>query len=572
MDRRAFRYILPYRRRLAAIVAISLVSTALSLFLPYLTKMLVDDALLARDLGALRLTVFLFLIAGGLGFVLSVLSGLSYARVSAEILFDMRRDLYEHLQRLSPRFYASMRLGDIVSRINNDIGEIQRVAAELALAWFGNVLFLVGSLAVLIWLDWRLCLVGAAALPPAAWALVLYRRRLEARTMALRERSADVGSFLIDTLQGMRTVVTSGAERREVARFGRLNDAFIATMMGVQRTHYFVGGVPSLAIGAGTAAVFFYGGWRVIDGTLTLGTLAAFMAYQARVVAPLQALMGLYGAFATARVSWRRVAALLDTTPEVVDRSDASFPETVRGELEFENVSLSHTRGPVLDRISFRAAAGSTVAIVGPSGSGKSTIADLAVRLLDPDAGIVRLDGQDLRSLRLADLRRTVHAVEQEPLLFHGTIDENVRYARPIATASEVALALEAASLHSFVSSLPDGRDTIVGSRGLMLSAGERQRIALARAFLANPSVLVLDEPSASLDPVSERQIIEGYRRVMHGRTTILISHRLELVRSADYVVVLDGAQIVEAGTPADLSARRGAFARLFGEPAASSR
>jgi ATP-binding cassette subfamily B protein len=568
VDRRAFRYILPYRRRLAAIIGLSLISTALSLFLPYLTKILVDDALMARNAAALRMTVALFLAAGAAGFVLSVVSGLRYARVSADILFDMRRDLYEHLQRLSPRFYASMRLGDIVSRINNDIGEIQRIVAETALAWFGNVLFLAGSLAVLIWLDWRLCLVGAAALPPAAWALVLYRRRIESKTMALRERSADIGSFLIDTLQGMRTVVTSGAERREVARFSRLNDAFIATLMGLQRTHYLAGGLPSLVIGAGTAAVFFYGGWRVVQGTLTLGTLAAFMAYQARVVAPMQALMGLYGALATARVSWRRVAALLDARPDVTDDPDASFPASVRGDVEFESVSLSHGRGPVLDRVSFRAAAGTTVALVGSSGSGKSTIADLVVRLIDPDAGVVRLDGQDLRSLRLADLRRAVHAVEQEPLLFHGSIDDNVRYARPEAGEAEISSALDAAGLAPFVAGLPEGRRTIVGSRGLLLSAGERQRVAIARAFLANPSVLILDEPSAALDPVAERQIIDGYRRVMQGRTTILISHRLELVRSAEHVVVLDGARVVEDGTPAELHARGGAFARLFGAPA----
>jgi ATP-binding cassette, subfamily B, bacterial len=566
VDRRAFRYILPYRRRLAAIVGLSFISTALSLALPYLTKVLVDDALIARNAAALRMTVVLFLAAGAAGFVLSVVSGLRYARVSADILFDMRRDLYEHLQRLSPRFYASVRLGDIVSRINNDIGEIQRIVAETALAWFGNILFLAGSLAVLVWLDWRLCLVGAAALPPAAWALVLYRRRIESKTMALRERSADLGSFLIDTLQGMRTVVTSGAERREVARFGRLNDAFISTLMGVQRTHYLVGGLPALLIGAGTAAVFFYGGWRVVEGTLTLGTLAAFMAYQARVVAPMQALMGLYGAFATARVSWKRVAALLDARPDVVERPDAFFPVSVRGDVEFESVSLSHGRGPVLDRVSFRVDAGTTVAIVGSSGSGKSTIADLAVRLLDPDAGTVRLDGHDVRGLRLADLRRAVHAVEQEPLLFHGSIDENVRYARPDAAEHEIAAALEAAGLAAFVGGLPEGRRTLVGSRGLMLSAGERQRLAIARAFLANPSVLILDEPSAALDPVAERQLIDGYRRVMQGRTTILISHRLELVRSSDRVIVLDGARAVEEGRPADLHARGGAFARLFGD------
>ena len=565
MDR-AFRYIRPYWRPLAVVLVISLVSTSISLWLPYLTKWLVDDALVARNAAALRQIVILFLISGAIGFVLNVVSGLSYTRVSSSILFDMRRDLYEHLQRLSPRFYASARIGDLISRINNDIGEIQRIAAETALAWFGNILFLTGSVGILVWLDWRLFLVGTAALPPAAWALGRYRRQLEARTTVLRERSAEIGSFLIDTLQGMRTVVTSAAERREVQRFTRLNDAFVATLMGLQRTHYVVGGVPSLLVSAGTAAVFFYGGWRVVEGTMSLGTLAAFMAYQARVVAPVQALMGLYGALATARVSWRRVAALLDAKPDVVEAADAEGLGAIRGEVEFDNVSLAHPRGGlVLDGVSFRAEAGRTLAIVGASGSGKSTLADLAVRLLDPDTGSIRIDGRDLRTLVLADLRQSVQSVEQDAVLFHATVEENVRYARPNASDAEVTRAIEAAGLAGFVATLPDGLRTVVGDRGLALSAGERQRLALARAFLANPAVLILDEPSSALDPVAERQIIEGFRTIMRGRTTILISHRLDLVKSADFVVMLDGATVVEQGSPAELEARGGSFATLFG-------
>lgn len=570
MNRGAFAYILPYWRRLVLVLAISLVSTLLSLSLPYLTKWLVDDALLARDARALYLVVALFAAAGGLGFVLNLVSGLRYTRVSAEILFDMRREVYEHLQRLSPRFYASTRLGDVVSRINNDIGEIQRVASEAALAWVGNVLFLVGGVAMLVWLDWRLFLVGMATLPASAWALVRYRRQLEPRTAELRERSAAIGSFLIETLQGMRAVVTSNAQRREVGRFTRLNDAFIGTLMELQKVHYLAGGLPALLLGAGTTAVFFYGGARVVEGTMTLGTLAAFMAYQARTVAPVQALMGLYGALATAKVSWIRVKALLDTPVEVVEAPDAAPLPSVRGRVEFDGVSLSYGRGDaVLDGASFAVEPGEVVAIAGASGSGKSTIADLLLRLIDPDAGVVRLDGRDLRSVRLQDLRHHVRLVEQEPILFHASIADNVRYASPDASQEEVARAIDDAGLSAFVASLPRGADTIVGDRGLALSAGERQRVSLARALLADPSVLVLDEPTASLDPVSERQVVDGYRRVMRGRTTLVISHRLDLVRSADRVIVLDGARIAEEGTPAALATRSGPFAALFAGAAA---
>jgi ATP-binding cassette subfamily B protein len=572
MDARAYRYILPYWRRLTLVLAISVASTALSLYLPYLTRPLVDVALLGRDAGMLRNFVLIFIAVGAAGFVLSVVSGLQYTRVSAEILFDMRRDLYEHLQRLSPRFYAATRLGDIVSRLNNDIGEIQRVAAETALAWVGNVLFLAGSLVILLWLDWRLCLVGLATLPVSAWLLAVYRRRLERRVTVLRERSADLGSFLIETLPAMRTVVTAGAERREVERFSRLNDAFIATLMGVQRVQYLTGGLPSLLISIGTAAAFFYGGWRVVEGTLTLGTLAAFLAYQARVVAPVQALMGLYGALATARVSWRRVAELLGTPAEVTDRPDAAPVATAEGAVEFDAVSLAYGRGAdVLDRVSFQAPAGRTTAIVGTSGSGKSTIADLAVRLLDPDAGAVRLDGRDLRAIRLDDVRRLVRAVPQEPAIFHASIEENVRYANPEATDADVMRVLAAAGLSRFIAALPDGVHTVVGERGLALSAGERQRIAVARALAASPSVLVLDEPSAALDPMSEREVVQGVREVMRGRTVIVITHRLDVVRAADHVVVLEGARVAQAGTPAALEAAGGAFATLFMDPARPS-
>jgi ATP-binding cassette subfamily B protein len=562
----AARYLRPYRPQLAVVLVISLVSTALSLWMPYLTKDLVDEALIGRNSAALFRIVILFASIGAVGFVLNVVSGLIYTRVSADILFDMRRELYEHLQRLSPRFYAVTRLGDIVSRINSDISEIQRVAAEAALAWVGNVLFLVGGIVILVWLDWRLFIVGLTTLPLSAWALVIYRRRLDSRVTDLRERSAAIGTFLIETLQANRTVVTSGAEKREVTRFSRLNSAFVETVMGLQRVHYLVGGLPSILLAAGTAAVFFYGGYRVVEGTMTMGTLAAFMAYQARVVAPVQALMGLYGSLAVAKVSWRRVAEILETPVEVVERANPIALPTVRGEVEFDKVTLTYGRGgAVIEEIGFKVAPGETLAVVGASGSGKSTIADVLLRLLDPDSGVVRLDGHDLKDVKLSDLRKHVQVVEQEPLLFHTSIEANVRYANPDASDAEVSRALEAAGIARFVADLPDGVKTVVGDRGVALSAGERQRIALARALVANPSVLILDEPSAALDPASERQVIDGYRRAMQGRTTIVISHRLDVVRAADHVVMLEGARIVERGTPVELSLASGSFARLFG-------
>jgi ATP-binding cassette, subfamily B, bacterial len=563
--RRAFSYVTPYWRRLSLVLVISLVSTVTTLAVPFLTKDLIDTALIGRDTAALRRIVLWFAALGVFGFILNVVSGLRYTRVSADILFDMRLALYEHLQRLSPRFYARTRLGDIIARINGDIGEIQRVAAEAALAWVGNVLFLAGSVVMMFWLDWRLALVALATMPISLWALVHYRRRLESQVAELRQRSADLGSFLIETLQANTLIVSANAQGRETSRFRRLNDAFVGAVMGMQRITYFAGGLPGVLLSVGGAVVFLYGGSRVIAGTLTLGTFGAFLAYQMRVFAPAQALMGLYASLATARVSWRRVLDVLDAPVDVQQVAVATSLTTVRGEIAFEHVTLDTDRGVrVLDDVSFTARPGESVAIVGASGSGKSTIAFLATRLLDPDRGVVRLDGHDVRTLALHDIRRHVVLVEQEPVLLHATIAENIRYARPEATDDDVRHAAATAGIEAFIEGLPQRYDTVVGERGLALSAGERQRVALARAFLANPTVLVLDEPTAALDPVSERHVAEGYQQVMRGRTTILISHRRDLATSADRVVVLDGARVAEIGTPRELEARGGVYARLF--------
>ncbi len=565
MDRRAFAYLVPYWRRLVLVLVISLISTGTTLIIPFLSKDLIDKALVGRDLAALQRIVGWFIALGVLGFALNVTSGLRYTRVSAEILFDMRLALYAHLQRLSPRFYAKTRLGDIVSRLNNDISEIQRVAAEAALAWVGNVLFLIGSLVMMLWLDWRLALVALAPLPISLIALGFYRRRLESRVSELRQRSADIGSFLIETLQATSLVVASNAQQREQQRFRGLNGAFIESLMQMQRVTYFAGGLPGTVLAVGSAVAFFYGGLRVIDGTLTLGTMGAFLAYQMRVFAPAQALMGLWASLATAKVSWSRVREILDAPVDVIEAQPALEITKPGGEIAFEEVTLSTDRqARVLDAVSFTARPGQTVAIVGGSGVGKSTIAYLATRLLDPESGTVRLDGQDLRQLTLESIRRHVVLVEQEPTLLHSTIEENIRYVRPSASSDDVRAAAEAAGIDRFIAGLPQGYSTIVGERGLAVSAGERQRIALARAFLADPAVLVMDEPTAALDQIAQRQVIDGSRAVMRDRTTILITHRREVAMAADHVVVLDGAKVVDAGRPQDLAARSEAFARLF--------
>lgn len=563
--KRLLDYARPYWHRLIGVLFLCLAGTLLSLALPYLTKPLVDRGLLGGDSRALARVLVLFVGITVASFLLNMVSGLRYTRVSAEILFDMRLALYEHLQRLSPRYYARTRMGEIVSRINNDVGEIQRIVAETTLAWVGNVLFLAGSIATMLWLDARLFLLSTALLPASVWALTHYRRQLEGKVAKLREASADVGSFLIETLQGVKLVVTSNAQAREVERFRRKNRTFIDSLMSMQLLSYLAGGLPGLILSGSTLLVFLYGGNQVIHRTLSLGAFTAFVSYQMRLFPPVQALMGLYASIASARVSLARVGEIFETAPEVRESPRAIALAAVRGDVEFTRVTLSFDRGgPVLNEVSFSLGAGETLAIVGPSGGGKSTIADLLLRLLDPDSGVIRLDGRDLRDLRLSDLHAHIALVDQSPFIFHSTVAENIRYARPGASATEIERAARAAGIHDFIASLPRGYETSLGERGAALSAGERQRIAIARAFLADPAVLVLDEPTASLDPVSERHVIAGYQAIMKGRTTILITHRFDLAAQAGRIIVLDGARIVESGTPEELRQAAGPFSRLF--------
>ena len=563
--RRALAYVRPYAGALLPVVLLSTAGTALGLALPYLSKSMIDDAILGGNFSLLLRLVGLFIGITILGFGANVASGMRYTRVSAGILFDMRLALYRHLQRLSPRFYARTPLGDIVSRINSDIGEIQRVTADAALGLFGNVLFLVGTVGMLIYLDARLFLAGLVALPPSLWTLVRYRRRLEGRVRHLRERSADIGSFLIETLQGVRTVVASNAQEREAQRFGRHNDRFVQALLSMRRYTYLAGGLPGVLLQTGTAAVFLYGGYRVIAEATTLGTFVAFMAYQMRLLFPVQGLMGLYANLASARASLVRVHELFDTPLDVVETEEPASLGRAAGALVLEDVRLGFGRGgEVLEGVSLEVPAGQVIALVGASGSGKSTIADLLSRQLDPDGGRVQLDGRDLRTLALADVRRNVAVVEQDPFIFHASIAENVRYAKPDATELEVGGALAAAALDRLLASLPEGAETVVGERGRQLSAGERQRVAVARAFLADPAVLVLDEATGALDPASEAQVLAGYAALMRGRTTVLITHRPELARRAERVVVLRDGRVAQDGRPAALDGRPGAFRTLF--------
>jgi len=547
------------------ILALSLVSTLLGLAQPYITKLLIDEALLRRNVTALTTVAALMVAVTVLGFALNILSSYRYVSVSASVLFDMRLAVYQHLQRLSPRFYTRTKLGEIVSRLNNDISEIQRVAADTLLAAISNVIFLVGSVAIMLMLNWKLFLLSILLIPVSLVALKHYRAKLASNVQQMRERSADIGSFLIETLMGMRLVVASNTQESEVVRFREKNQSFVQALLSMQLVSFFASALPGTVLTLSTALVFLYGGKLVIDGVMTIGGLVAFMAYHMRLLAPVQNLMGLYTSVTTARVSLNRVFEILDATVDVRESADALELRDTKGDIRFENVTLKYDRDTVvLDNVNFSIPAGSLCAITGPSGVGKSTIADLLLRFYDPQNGSVLLDGRDIREIRLSDLRREVVSVEQTAFLFNTTIAENIRYGRPDAALEEIVRAAQAASIDAFIRSLPEGYDTQVGERGQALSAGERQRIALARALLRDPSVLILDEPTASVDPTNEQAIAAAVSAQMKGRTTIVISHRLSLIELADWVIVIDNGRVVEMGRPEQLMGLGEALATMF--------
>ena len=551
--KRALAYVVPYWRGLLVVMLLGLFSTAVGLVQPYISRLLIDDALLRRNLHALTMIAIAMVVVTIVGFVLNIASSYYYVRLSAESLFDMRLAVYRHLQQLSPRYFTQKKLGDIVSRINNDIGEVQRVCSDTLLSVLSNLLFLVGSIAIMSWLNWRLMLASIALLPVGIFALRHYQGRLTVQTADLRQRSSDLGSFLIESLMGMRLIVASATEKFEAERFREYNSSFIRSLLSMQVLSFLASAMPSTVLTLSTAVVFLYGGKLVIAQQLTVGGLVAFMAYHLKLLSPVQNLLGIYTNLLTGGVSLGRVFEVMDVPVEVKEVADPVPLPWVRHAITFEKVRFQYGHDvPVLRDVSFTIPAGQMCAIVGASGAGKSTLADLLLRFHDVDSGSITIDGQDIRELRLEDLRRQVAMVEQTPYFFRASIRENIAYGRPEATLEEIRNCAAAAAIDSFIQSLPNGYETILGERGLTLSVGERQRIALARALLRDPRILILDEPTSALDPAAEAAVTGELMNVLRGRTSILITHRMSLAELADMVVVIeDGCMLESVRVPA---------------------
>ncbi|HYA17959.1 MAG TPA: ABC transporter ATP-binding protein, partial [Bryobacteraceae bacterium] len=437
------------------VLIVSLLSTALGLAQPYFSRLLIDQALLRRDMHALAWIAGVMFAAAVAGYVLNITSSYRYVRISAAMLFDMRVALFRHLQTLSPRFYAQFRLGDLMSRLNNDVGEVQRVSADTLLSVLNNVVFFVGCVVMMVSLNWRLFLVSVILVPAALAGFLHFQRKLTALTKQLRERSADLGSLFVDTILGMRVVVSLGAGEHEAKRFRERNDAFVDTMLKLQIASFMTGALPGTILTAATASVFLYGGWLIMHDAMTIGTLVAFMAYHTRLLSPIQSLMGMTAGLASARVSLARIFELFDTPAEVKEAEHPVPLAGVRQSIRLEGVSMRYDRAAVLSDVTLEIPAGSFCAILGPSGVGKSTLADLIVRYLDPDEGRILIDGQDIRQFGLTDLRREIMLLDQAPYLFNATIGENIAFACPEASRAEIEAAGSAAGLDELMRRLP---------------------------------------------------------------------------------------------------------------------
>ena len=530
----------------AGSLLLALILASLSAAQPLLTRIVIDDGLIAHRFGRLLAACAGMLGLATLGFLLGGVHRTIYVRASGRSLFSLRSAIYEHLLRVSPRRLARVTVGDLVSRLDGDIAEIQRFGTDAALSLVSSVLSLVAIGAVMLLLSWRLTLLAAALLPLQLLVRHFARPRIESTTRELRASAAQLSGFFIETLSGARQVQASAAESLETLRLGRLGEHYLGRVLRQQWATYATGSLASLAGHTVTAASFILGGWYVAHGQLTVGTLVAFVAYLGRSAGSAASLAAIYSGYHRARVSLDRVRELLDL-PAVQEAAEAvPIPKDARGALRMEGVTvLGAVEGrPLLQSVTLDIPAGSKVVLRGVSGAGKSTVTDLLRRFLEPDAGQILLDGRPLNEFRLADLRRRVAVVEHSPILFHGTILDNLRYGHPAIDESQVRAAALRAGVDEFVAGLPQGYETQIGEGGAGLSTGQRQRIAIARAALAQPLIVILDEATSGLDVETTLAVHRALDHSFADRTRLIITHRASDIENSDLCWRLDAGQI----------------------------
>ncbi|MHB8663934.1 MAG: ABC transporter ATP-binding protein [Acidimicrobiales bacterium] len=586
--RRAWQFARPYQAKLVAFLALIIVTSVVAVLPPLVFKQLIDDAVPHRDAGEVTL-LFVVAVALALGQTGLNLIGRWYSAYIGEgLIYDLRGELYEHVQRMPMAFFTRVQTGSLLSRLSNDVLGAQQTVSTLT-SVVSDVLSLGTTLVVMVALSWQVTLACLLVVPVF---LVLDRRlgrRLAEQSRARMVLNAEMSSTMTErfNVAGALLVKLFGRPVREAAEFRSKAAAVRDSGVQIAMTGRIYYGALALVGSLGVAAVYWLGGRAVIRGTLTIGTLVALASYVQRLYSPLTDLASARVDLLTALVSFDRVFEVLDRDPTIVDAEDATaLPQPAVGRVELDAVHFRYPAAaavsiPSLEAdaaaalstepsdwivrgVSFTVEPGQTVALVGPSGAGKTTITSLIPRLYDATTGSVRIDGHDVRDLTLQSLSDTIGVVSQDPHLFHVSIGENLRYAKPSATDAELEAACRAARIHDVIASLPDQYDTIVGERGYRLSGGEKQRVAIARVLLKNPSIVVLDEATSHLDSENEVLIQRALSSALEGRTAIVIAHRLSTIRAADLILVVDAGRIVERGTHETLVSAGGLYADLY--------
>jgi ABC-type multidrug transport system fused ATPase/permease subunit len=561
------RYTKRYRLRTTLAIVSLLLATLTALIPPYLAKLAIDDGVRGGDLSLLTLLVVLMVAAGFASLLTSSAQTYFTGWTGERILADLRNDLFRHLQRLSLGFYERNRAGVVISRLTNDVDALDQLVTDGVTTLVQSSLTLIGTAIILFFLDWKLALATVTVIPLLVIATRIFRTRSARAYTQVRERLGLVTATLAEDIAGMRVVQAFTREPRNQQRFEDVNSHYReANQQTVVLNGLYFPFVDFLS-SAATAIVIGFGGWLVFHGETSPGTLFAFILYLSNFFDPVQQLSQLYNTFLAAVAALDKITAVLDEEPEVRDRPDARALPPIEGHVAFEDVRFRYGTGPeVLHGIDLDVPAGTAVALVGHTGAGKSTIAKLLARFYEPQQGRITIDGIDTCEVTQASLRRQLGIVPQEGFLFAGTVRDNIAFGKPDATPDEIVAAAQAVGAHDFVMRLEDGYETNLQERGTRLSLGQRQLVAFARALLADPRILILDEATSSVDIGTERRIEEALDRLLAGRTAFVIAHRLSTIRDADLIVVLEHGKVVEQGTHDELMAKRGLYTSLYGD------